>query len=200
VELGQPEQAAVSLRKIFEHLELSNCDPESIFAYCAHLFIMLNRYSVCNQSSEREALCRLLALSNLEHLQSFMQKQVLELAEQVRLQYRMRSQNLLTKATQYIHDHYQEDLSLAQLSEIFSINPSYLSHLFRKEAGRNFLDLLTERRMEEACRLLRESEFKVQDVCNMVGYNSQRYFSQVFKKYTGVTPSAWRGDSNDDTD
>lgn len=92
----------------------------------------------------------------------------------------------------FIRRHYSEGISLNMLAEQFYLHPNYLSRLIKEKTGRNFVEYLTEVRMNKAEELLRESDYKIIEICAMVGYDNPRYFSKVFKQYTGMTPRDYR--------
>lgn len=92
----------------------------------------------------------------------------------------------------YIRDHYQEDISLSMLAELANISPVYLSRLFKKEEGINFLDYLNQYRIEEAKKLLRDIRFNVIEVAELSGFRNTKYFSRIFKRAVGITPSEYR--------
>ena len=85
-----------------------------------------------------------------------------------------------------------EQVRLSEVSELVYMNPSYFSTLFKKETGISFSDYLTERRMEAAKRLLRESRYSVREIAERVGYVETAYFSRLFKKQVGLKPSQYR--------
>jgi len=93
---------------------------------------------------------------------------------------------------EYIRNHYQEDISLYTAAEYVHMNHIYLSRLFKKELGETFLETLTKFRLEKACELLSNFEYKIYEVSSMVGIYDPGYFSQVFKKYYGLTPTEYR--------
>ncbi|OXS57400.1 hypothetical protein B1A99_18130 [Cohnella sp. CIP 111063] len=92
----------------------------------------------------------------------------------------------------YLDEHYFEDIGLIDIATRYHLDPSYLSRQFKAATGENFIEYVTRKRMEKACELLRGSERKINDISELVGYENQRYFSQVFKKFTGQTPSEYR--------
>lgn len=92
----------------------------------------------------------------------------------------------------YIRRHYDEDLNLDLLGELFQMNGVYLGRIFKKETGETCLKYLTNCRMEEAKRLLDDGSFNVSEVAEKVGYKTSQYFSQVFYKNVGVTPQEYR--------
>lgn len=99
----------------------------------------------------------------------------------------------IVAARQYIDLHYMEDLSLEQVAEAVSANPSYLSYIFRKETGITFLQYLTNVRLQAACRLLTEQPgLSLEDVASRVGYHSASYFHKIFRSRFGVSPRQWK--------
>ncbi|MGG6309429.1 response regulator [Paenibacillus macerans] len=99
----------------------------------------------------------------------------------------------------YLDAHYFEDVSLIDVATRFHLDPSYLSKLFKSVIAENFIEYVTRKRIEKACELLRSSDRKISDISELVGYENQRYFSQVFKKSTGQTPSEYREAHADET-
>ncbi len=96
----------------------------------------------------------------------------------------------------YIRDNLGKDLSLTVLSELVYLNPSYLSRRFKEITGRNLTDTIIELRMEEACRLLKNTADRVKNIAAQVGYESAAHFSRIFKKEMGVTPQEYRDNIN----
>lgn len=92
---------------------------------------------------------------------------------------------------QYIDTHYQEDVSLCDLSLQLDLSMIYISQLFKKEVGTTFSSYLTKTRVEKAIELLSSGKYKVYEVSEMVGYQTVQYFSKLFKKETGKKPSAF---------
>ncbi|WP_026021452.1 response regulator [Paenibacillus senegalensis] len=132
-----------------------------------------------------------------EHtLQGMIRVLELSLAKWVELACNLRSQEsgpgLIEKAKRYIDAHYQHDIGIEEVAEHVEISFSYFCTLFKQTAGCTFLEYLTRFRIGKACQLLRESEVKVFQIASLVGYQDPRYFTQVFKKMMGMTPSEYR--------
>lgn len=89
----------------------------------------------------------------------------------------------------YIQEHYQEEVSLSDLSQKLDLSMIYISQLFKKEVGMTFSSYLTKVRMDKAVELLNSGSYKVYEVSEMVGYQTIQYFSKIFKKETGKNPS-----------
>ena len=98
----------------------------------------------------------------------------------------------ITEAKRYIQQHYQEALRLEDVSSAVGFNATYFSALFKKETGQNFMDYLTELRINKSKELLCADGLSIQDVAEMVGYRDLKYFSRLFKKTTGVSPSDYK--------
>ncbi|KQX45417.1 MULTISPECIES: helix-turn-helix transcriptional regulator [unclassified Paenibacillus] len=81
---------------------------------------------------------------------------------------------------------------LTQVAREVFITPGYLNLLFKQELKTNFLEYLHKIRMEHACERLNNRSQKLSDIAHEVGYNDEKYFFQVFKKYMGMTPSQYR--------
>jgi len=101
------------------------------------------------------------------------------------------SNTLVGRVLQYIDENYMKNLSLDSIAEHFHITPYYLSRMINNKIGRNFPDILAERRIREAKVLLRRG-VSIKEVTYMVGFSSQNYFGKSFKRLTGMTPSEYR--------
>jgi len=84
------------------------------------------------------------------------------------------------------------DLSLRALAQRQNINASYLSDLFRRETGKTLTEYVSQRRVEEALRLLAGTSLQIQTVAQYCGIPDVNYFARVFKRYTGVSPREYR--------
>ncbi len=92
----------------------------------------------------------------------------------------------------YIHHHYEQDISLDQLSEMVSLSPAYTSTIFKQVTGQTIINYINEYRMEKAKQLLSETNMKLVNIYPLVGYSSQTYFCTLFKSMFGETPSQYR--------
>jgi len=110
--------------------------------------------------------------------------------EQERLQ--VKTKRPITEAVQYIRIHYAESLSQADVAEACSISTAYLSRLFKEEMQVGFQDFLTQVRIENAEKLLRETNLSIREIAAAVGYPDEKYFSKLYRKTTGIKPSEYR--------
>lgn len=95
-------------------------------------------------------------------------------------------------AQEYIRKNYRRDLTLDEVSREVHVSPYYFSKLFKEETGENYVEYLTRIRITEAKRMLSDPANSIKQVCLSVGYGDPSYFSRIFKKYEGVTPSEYR--------
>ena len=102
------------------------------------------------------------------------------------------SNNHIKAAIAYIHKHLSEPITLTSVSEAVSINSAYLSDLFKKEVNMNFNQYITEQRMKSAKKLLKNTDLSIQEISERCGYKSVAYFSNSFKKCSGIKPSEYR--------
>lgn len=105
---------------------------------------------------------------------------------------RQEKQDFFSKAIQYLDEHFHESVSLETVAEYVGLSSFYFSKLFREEAGITFIDYLTRLRIKEAKRLLLETDHSLKRICFEVGYRDPNYFSRVFKKTIGMSPSDFR--------
>ena len=99
---------------------------------------------------------------------------------------------VMAHVRRYLEDNYMFDLSLDSVGEILHISPAYLSAQFKKYQKMNFLDCLTELRINAAKELLADPFRSSAEVASMVGYEDASYFARAFKKRTGMTPTQYR--------
>ncbi len=100
---------------------------------------------------------------------------------------------LLTKAIEFISENYADDsISLDKVAKHVNISPNYLSALFSQEVGQTLIEYLTYKRIDEAKRMLRQNDKRSSEIAFAVGYKDPHYFSFVFKKVSGYTPSEYR--------
>ena len=95
-------------------------------------------------------------------------------------------------AVEYIKKNYSQKISLEEIAEQGGFNMNYFSELFKKETGKTFTAYVTDIRMEEAKKLLRDTEIPVYEVAESVGYRDSKFFSQQFVKNVGIKPVEYR--------
>jgi two-component system response regulator YesN len=119
-------------------------------------------------------------------------KEEMELSTQQSGQDREQLLRVIDRAQTWIKERYHQELSMEQAADYVNLNPFYFSKLFKKHVGETFIDYLTRLRIDKAKDLIGREELSLKEVCYEVGYNDPNYFSRVFKKVTGISPSEYR--------
>ncbi len=110
-----------------------------------------------------------------------------------------RYRDIVDSAVKYIEENYaDEELSLNQLASHVNVSPNHLSTIFSQQTGKTFIKYLTEYRMDKAKELLRCTSKRSSEISEAVGYKDPHYFSYMFKKTVGMTPTNYRGASSAD--
>jgi AraC-like DNA-binding protein len=92
----------------------------------------------------------------------------------------------------YVRDNLTRRISLADAAVAADLSPNYLAHLIKKETGRTFTDLVTERRMEKAQELLAHTGMRIAEIAEAVGFDDEAYFARRFKQCFDVAPRDYR--------
>lgn len=95
-------------------------------------------------------------------------------------------------AKKYIAENYQNNISMASMAELVNLSPVYFSVLFKREVGTGFLDYLNQYRLEVSKQLLKQVKYNVNEVAGLSGFQDSKYFSKLFKKTFGITPTEYR--------
>ncbi|MCY6960170.1 response regulator transcription factor [Clostridium brassicae] len=95
-------------------------------------------------------------------------------------------------ALNYIENNFRDNIMLKDVANYMKFSTTYLSKRFKKDMGTNFNKYLTQKRIEEAKKMLESTNISINDIAFDVGYNEPNYFCKVFKKLEGVTPSEYR--------
>lgn len=103
----------------------------------------------------------------------------------------------IAEAKEYIEANLEKPITLTLVSDRVGLSPHYLSRLFREETGISFNDFVTRKRMEKATHLLQSTSLKVYEVAHEVGIPSYRYFSAVFREWTGGSPTELKKSQSD---
>jgi two-component system response regulator YesN len=92
----------------------------------------------------------------------------------------------------YVQRNFKRNLSLEMLADLFYMNPSYLSHIFKDRTGQKLVDYINQVRIDKAKELLENTPAKMSQIAKNVGYSNDKYFFRVFKGAEGCTPEQYR--------
>ena len=144
-------------------------------------------------SGSKHMVMRILSLRTGEELNNWLFNYCDFTSRSIQKQQMDQNTILANKARDYVDSHFQNpDLSIETMCQTFNVSASHFSKVFREETGTSFLNYLTQCRINEAARLLTETEEKSRVIGEMVGYPEPNYFSYVFKKNRGMSPAKYR--------
>lgn len=101
-------------------------------------------------------------------------------------------QNLVNESLEYIEKHYQEQMSVGEISRALGTSASYLSRIFKESTGETIIRTINNKRIEMAKAYLRETDYKVYEVADILSFENVTYFSRFFKKHTGLSPTEYK--------
>lgn len=143
--------------------------------------------------SRSDYLPTLLELKDLDEVRTWFVHKMENACRDITLKKEPQSVSVVEKARQYIDKNFtNKDISLDEVSRAVDISPYYFSKIFKEETGRNFIEYITEIRMDRAKELLAGSDMSMKEICAAAGYSDPNYFSRIFKKHTGVTPTEYK--------
>jgi len=159
--------------------------------------IMQNAFSVGLSNHQVIDTCNrffneLITIKDQHSLHMHLVKMIEEISNAVSLLQMHKLSRVVVQAKSYIEDNCHQALNSSQVAEQIGMSPSYLNHFFRKETGMTLSDYITWSRIAEAKKLLIEPETSVTEVAYTLGFNDSNYFSTVFRKTEGMSPSQYR--------
>lgn len=167
-----PEEQKTICRELLTHMYTA---VNEVDAQLGYMIMKLNPWTEIETKNTTEVV-------------NYMTSIVLSFTKQIHNLHMDKNRDIAQKVKELIHENYNKDIGLEWLAEKTFFSPCYISSVFSKQFGITFKDYLTQVRIEEAKKLLLSGKYRIYEVSRMVGYNDQRYFSQIFKRMTGFTP------------
>lgn len=131
-------------------------------------------------------------LNTLDEAGEYFTDTLCDITRHMQIARKEKCKRIVERARNYINEHYKDNITLEVLAGVVHMNQTYLSELFKQDTGESYIEYLTRIRLETARKLLTDPEIKVYEVGYMVGYDDPTYFSRIFKKKVGVTPSQYK--------
>lgn len=147
---------------------------------------------VYNLSDRRDYLPTLMALDSMDGLFKWFEEKIVFSCSNISGRKEESSNDAIEASKAYIEANYTKNITLEDVSREVNISSYYLSRIFKEETGENFIDYLTNLRIEKAKELLSTTQYSMKEICSMSGYSDPNYFSKTFKKNVGVTPTEYR--------
>jgi two-component system, response regulator YesN len=143
-------------------------------------------------SAWKDTLRTLESLGDAPSLRGFALERIEECTAGVGENRRNRMSPTIVRACAIIHDGLSDDISLEDIARRVEISPFYFSKLFKEETGENFIDYVTMARIRRAKELLVDPALSVKEISGSTGYSDPNYFSKLFKRIVGLTPTEYR--------
>lgn len=143
-------------------------------------------------SAREQYLGILMSFQTIEELELWFVRKMEEAAQHVAQKQQEKTDNVVDRAKEYIADHFLGEMSLDEMAKEVGISPYYLSKLFKEAEGVNYIDYVTRLRIDYAKEQLLGTEKSIKEICLDSGYGDPNYFSRIFKKWTGSTPTEFR--------
>lgn len=214
-ESGYPAERETHLEKMIIKGDVSaaTADAESFFQWMTERypehdmairlkvleFVMRAEYRVFHEGGTKyhfldrdDYLQTVLAASSYEELKNWFIRKIGESTRNVSTKADEKANHIISKAKAFIDRNFNRELTLEEVSREVHVSPYYFSKLFKEQSGENYINYLTMRRIETAKQLLRDGRLNVKSICNEVGYNDPNYFSRLFKRFEGMTPTEYR--------
>lgn len=102
-----------------------------------------------------------------------------------------RKSSVITMAMEYIQKHYNEEISLNDISHYVNLSPQHFSKIFKETTNFNYVEWVNNLRITKAKEYMNQDDYTIKEVCYLVGYKDPNYFSRIFKKYVGISPSEY---------
>jgi AraC-like DNA-binding protein len=189
VGLDRAPELAPFLFQEFLDFRLEGSDLDEAVRACRAMTDENRRQGLCWRELSRAHLTLLIGLVCRRH-----EKALLQLA-QAQAQ-RTSRRNALARVMRHVREHLAQRLTLADAAAAADLSPNYLAHLLKKETGKTFTDLVTERRMEKAKELLAHTGLRIAEVAEAVGFEDEAYFARRFRQRFATAPSLYRASAS----
>lgn len=192
------------IREVFRGLEAQvSISPTDLQLHCLNILLSSVRKMSFQQLQQNDFLSRhILSLEGisrfrtLEHLEEWM-VEVIRGIISFKLKHNIpKKKIIIDEIKEYVSNHYNEPISLADLAARFFISPHYLSQFFKQKTGDTYVNFLAGIRIDKAKELLENTDLKVYEISSMVGYSDSQHFSRLFERLTGCKPSEYRKKSS----
>ncbi len=202
IRTGNEDTVNDILENMKQDVMMHTAHPEKVKHFYWKMIYAINHIRLSIKSAEKQAdekatdMTSLYQMidnsSNIMEVQELLETVAKAIVNRIN-QYNKQSINvILQQAMDYIYANYDQSLTLNDLAEETYVSTYYLSRMFTKEIGKNFVDFLNEVRMEKAKELMGDLSLKTYQIAEKVGINDPHYFSKLFKKYVQMTPTEFR--------
>lgn len=200
IKMGESAALEIAIDEFVEQLSKSQVSLQKYRSLIMELIAEIFRFGNDNQlnletvfGKNIDMYAQTLQIESPEALGKWLSEGCQKMQNLVRIERQDTSKSFVTKAIEYIKEHYSDkELSIETICKYLSVSSAYFSTIFKKETGKTFINYLTDYRMEQAIELLIGKDEKTYIIAELVGYTEPNYFSYVFKKHFGMSPSKYK--------
>lgn len=196
---GDAQGAAGDAELFFQWMKENYSDHDMAVRLKVLELVMRAEYNVFHEGGVKyhfldrdDYLQTVLATESYEELMRWFSRKVADCARNVSTKADEKANRIISKARAFIDRNFQRDLTLEEVSQEVHVSPYYFSKLFKEQTGDNFINYLTAKRIGAAKQLLADGRLNIKSICNEIGYNDPNYFSRLFKRFEGMTPTEYR--------
>lgn len=200
IKMGESEPLYEAIREFTEELGRNKMSLQKYQILIMELITELSRFGANNQMNletvfgeKSDVYTQAMQLESAEALGQWLCDNCRKMQGQVLSNRQDTTQSFVTKAIEYVEEHYSDqNLGIETVCGYLNVSAAYFSTVFKKETGKTFINYLTDYRMKEAMELLLTQNEKTYIIAEKVGYSDPNYFSYVFKKQFGMSPSKYK--------
>lgn len=200
IKMGGSEPLLAAIGEFMEKLAGNKMSLQKYRILIMELITEIFRFGANNRMNlkaifgeDEDVYTQAMQLESPEALGRWLKDNCLKMQRQVSSERFDTTKSFVTRAKEYVKEHYADsDLSIETLCGHLNVSAAYFSTVFKKETGKTFIQYLTDYRMETAVELLLTQKEKTYVIAEKVGYLDPNYFSYVFKKRFGVSPSKYK--------
>jgi two-component system, response regulator YesN len=195
LEEGNTQEVEEKLNQIFTKLIRDYDNDLEIIRMCIlELMVLMHTSAFRNgiYSNGRDAseyMNEVKGFTTFYDLKNYCISKAIEITKLIQLEKKQQVSTIISEAMDHININYANDLRLKDIAEVVCISPQYFSKIFKDELGYNFIDYLTHVRIQKAKEMLKEGRLSIKEISYCVGYNDPNYFSRLFKKLEGISPT-----------
>ncbi len=197
IKIGNDNDISEAVEHLIDTMKKSHISVKHFRNTFLELYVELLRlariYEITVDDDAQNIYANMESFNSLDEVKDIFLKICIDLRNGIKKERKDATKELIERAKEYININFADcDLSVEKVCNYLGLSATYFSTVFKKETGYSFVSYLTQVRMEKALQLLQTTQEKAYIISEMVGYIEPNYFSYVFKKQYGVSPSKYR--------
>lgn len=200
IEIGDIEAVSEVIKNRSEYYKSNLMKESDIKILVAHNMILLQNMIERRHKEKKDELLNFYSISKrIMEAESVdkLQNEVIEFSKNIsEIIGTSGIDNVVMRMHAYMQNNYDKDIKIESIAKMMNYNSAYLGKIYKKKMGMSFNNMLDEIRIQNAKRLLEETDIKVYQVSKQIGYGNIDYFYAKFKKYVGVTPKKYKAMHN----